>query len=345
MNATEQSGFFYVSQANAPAMTNLFRSTGDLFLVVAWTLGAAVAVLEFGVGPSLLRTALVLPLVLLFPGYALVSVLFPERPTETGGAVETEGAAGIDGIERFVLSVGASVALVPLVAFVVNFTDYGIRLQPIMVAVGGLTVLLCVFGYLARISRPVERRYGVAVLAPLEEYAGRYLSVDGGGLREQAPLEPRTEGQRLLNIGFLVALLVLAASVGYAGVTQEGGNDPFSEFYLLSQTDEGDFVAENLPHEFAVGESRTLWVAIGNHEGQRIRYTVVVTLGGEEIDRFRSIIKPERTVRFRRAITPQQTGDRLKLAFLLYRGQVPENPTSDNAYRETHLWVSVGGGG
>ena len=39
----------------------------------------------------------------------------------------------------------------------------------------------------------------------------------------------------------------------------------------------------------------------------------------------------------------QQTGDRLRLSFLLYRGSAQDDPSPANAYRETHIWISVGG--
>jgi hypothetical protein len=35
------------------------------------------------------------------------------------------------------------------------------------------------------------------------------------------------------------------------------------------------------------------------------------------------------------------TGERLRLTYLLYRGAPPQTPTTDNAYRELHLWVNV----
>jgi uncharacterized membrane protein len=31
----------------------------------------------------------------------------------------------------------------------------------------------------------------------------------------------------------------------------------------------------------------------------------------------------------------------LRLAYLLYKGEAPPEPTVENAYREVHLWVNV----
>jgi uncharacterized membrane protein len=40
-------------------------------------------------------------------------------------------------------------------------------------------------------------------------------------------------------------------------------------------------------------------------------------------------------------VTPTLTGQRLRLAYLLYRGSPPPDPTVENAYREVHLWINV----
>jgi uncharacterized membrane protein len=40
-------------------------------------------------------------------------------------------------------------------------------------------------------------------------------------------------------------------------------------------------------------------------------------------------------------ITPTMEGERLRLVFLLYEGEPPANPTLENAYRSSRLWVNV----
>lgn len=323
-------------------MKNPFRAIGDLLVVVTWTFFAVAAVLS-GVAPSPLRTVLTLPLVLLFPGYALLAFLFPER-AETGAGVDGGGGADITTVERFALSVAASLAFVPMTAFVLNYASSGIRLRPLLLAVGGATIVLASLGYVRRLRLPVRRRHHVPLGSWVGAAAGQFLSADRSDLRNAPPLKPTTGGQRFLNLVFVASLLVLAATAGYAAVTPPSNDEPFTEFYLLTQTDDGEFVAEDLPHEFSQGESRSLYVAIGNQEGQSVPYTVVVTLDGEEIDRFGVAVDDGETERIERSVTPTKSGDRLELSFLLYRGDVPDQPTAENAYRETHLWVSVGGG-
>jgi len=69
--------------------------------------------------------------VLFIPGYVTVEALFPK-------------GRELDTIERFALSVGLSLALVPLVGLLLNYTPWGIRLNPIVVSLTLLTVGLAV---------------------------------------------------------------------------------------------------------------------------------------------------------------------------------------------------------
>jgi len=70
--------------------------------------------------------------VLFLPGFTLIKTLFPTRE--------------IDNIERTALSIGMSLALVPLVGLLLNYTPWGIRLTPIMLSLLALTLLLSVIG-------------------------------------------------------------------------------------------------------------------------------------------------------------------------------------------------------
>jgi hypothetical protein len=67
--------------------------------------------------------------VLFLPGYVTIEALFPK-------------ARDLDTIERFALSVGLSLALVPLVGLLLNYTPWGIRLTPIVISLTILTLAL-----------------------------------------------------------------------------------------------------------------------------------------------------------------------------------------------------------
>ena len=66
--------------------------------------------------------------VLYLPGYTFVRALFPKWQT-------TKNYKGkLDSIERLALSIGLSLALVPIVGFILNYTPWGIRLTPIVLS-------------------------------------------------------------------------------------------------------------------------------------------------------------------------------------------------------------------
>ena len=82
--------------------------------------------------------------VLYVPGYTLIEALYPK-------------ADELERLERFALGVGLSLALVPLVGLVLNYTPWGIRLDPIFASLSLLTVALGAAG--------VYRKYGYWLLA------------------------------------------------------------------------------------------------------------------------------------------------------------------------------------
>jgi hypothetical protein len=75
-----------------------------------------------------MRYALSLLFVLWLPGYVFIKALFPTRE--------------LDAIERVVLSIGMSLALVPITGLILNYTPWGIRLTPLTLSLLVLTLTL-----------------------------------------------------------------------------------------------------------------------------------------------------------------------------------------------------------
>jgi len=72
--------------------------------------------------------------VLWLPGYAFIKALFPKQlPLRTSDK-------DLDTIERIALSLGMSIALVPIVGLLLNYTPWGIRLTPIILSLTALTL-------------------------------------------------------------------------------------------------------------------------------------------------------------------------------------------------------------
>jgi len=95
----------------------------DVILCMLWSLILLpVALLNIG---ETVRVILGLPFILFIPGYILIFALFPIKKTEKG----------IDIIERIALSFGLSIAVVPLIGLALNYTPWGIRLEPILLSI------------------------------------------------------------------------------------------------------------------------------------------------------------------------------------------------------------------
>ena len=82
--------------------------------------------------------------VLFIPGYVTVEALFPK-------------GRELDGIERFALSVGLSLALVPLIGLLLNYTPWGIRLDPIVISLTAFTVALSIVALIRRFRMSKEQ--------------------------------------------------------------------------------------------------------------------------------------------------------------------------------------------
>jgi len=123
----------------------VFHSFADYLMAPYWSLSFwlviatisltlfSIYVLPEGYPLVALRWILGLIFVLFIPGYSFIQALFP-------------GKKDLDNIERFALSIGLSLALVPLTGLLLNFTPWGIRLNPIVVALCVLSLTLIFIG-------------------------------------------------------------------------------------------------------------------------------------------------------------------------------------------------------
>src|SRR3990172_4586079 len=97
----------------------------DLVLIAVLT-AIVVPLLAFAGVPDVARVCLGLPFVLFFPGYALISAIFPGR--------SWPGAA-----ERLALSAMTSLTVVPLLGIALNYSPWGVGGGPIPARGGGFT--------------------------------------------------------------------------------------------------------------------------------------------------------------------------------------------------------------
>lgn len=74
--------------------------------------------------------------------------------------------------ERLALSFGLSIAVVPLIGLVLNFTPFGIRLLPILFILSIFTLVMCLIAYLRRLKLSDGERFEV-------NFSGIYSSRKG----------------------------------------------------------------------------------------------------------------------------------------------------------------------
>jgi uncharacterized membrane protein len=308
----------------------------DLLLVGLlglWHLSAA----QGYAGQSSVQAVLGLGAMLIAPGYALVSLLFPRRASEAG-LFEDRGGRISPG-ERLVLAVGVSVCLVPLIGLGLILLSFGATTGLFQLSIGATTVILTFVA--------AGRRLGVP---PAERFSPLRWVTDA-----RSQVSPRSSGGlRALHVLLVLGLLVSGTGIGYAAMSAERG-EQFTEFALVSESDSGELVASEYPSQIPLGSSATVQVTIGNHEGQELDYTVVViaqriedgtVLSTARLDRFSTRVAAGETIERPHEIRPSLAGDNIRVSYLLYRDEAPvgANPRPENAYRRTHIWVDVTSG-
>ena len=121
-----------VEPAGPSGFAEYIRGPDSLwFWALVATVAVTIPVVFLSTAPPLLylRYALGALFVLYLPGSMLIEALYSK-------------AKDLEAIERVALSVGLSLALVPLVGLLLNFTPWGIRIVPVMVSLALLTVAL-----------------------------------------------------------------------------------------------------------------------------------------------------------------------------------------------------------
>jgi uncharacterized membrane protein len=321
-------------------LTSLGSFPADLGFVVAFVVTALLASVLPGVPDAVVR-ALAVPFVFV-PGYAFVAALFPHARADDGEPADIDSAPrrGVGGVERAALSFGTSLALAGIVGSVTTLAPWVPRLQSTLVVGGVATLVVTVVGVGRRRALPPEERFRL----PYDRWRTAVRA---------ALFAPETRADVLLTALVILGVVLATSSLGYALAGPERG-EAFSEFYLLTETEDGELVADGYPTDFVAGEPRSLMVGVGNHEHETVSYTVVIQIQrvriatnstrvveAERLRRFSSTVPATETWRRSHRVVPTMTGDRLRLTYLLYRGEPPQRPAAGNAYRSLHLWVNV----
>ena len=111
----------------------------DLIFIVAFVILSVVIITVPPLNATPIRAVVGFPLVLFLPGYSLVSALFPGRDE-------------LDALERIALSIGLSICVVVFVGLGLNYTPWGIRLGPVLLALSAFTLVMTAVSAVRRLS-------------------------------------------------------------------------------------------------------------------------------------------------------------------------------------------------
>jgi uncharacterized membrane protein len=259
---------------------------------------------------SFLRYILAFLLVMFVPGYALMAALFPKRNAITG-------------LERFVFSFTASLAVIPLIGYVLNYTEWGVSLEPMLIAIIVFTTLCALYANKRRNDLPRNERYSADVK---ERFAStvRYVFPPARGVTDSA-----------LSMILILSVLALSITTAYV-IMATGSQDKFTELYILGPDGKtGDY-----PTDFYTGHSQSVTAYVVNHEHTDMDYNLTVLLDNGQsrtpLYQTQFTLVHNQTWNGLIDLMPETIGNHQKLAFDLMASGYGDSP-----YRSVYLWVNV----
>lgn len=281
----------------------------DLKLIIGFTLATLVFIYAPLLNETIIRSALGLVMVLFVPGYALIAALFPNKKD-------------IDGIERAALSFGLSIAVAPLIGLGLNYTPWGIRLDPIVVCLTVFTLACSLVANKRRHELNAEERFSI-------DFEKAYKDVKGEIFADKTSLD------KVLTVILVISIVLSICMVAYVIMVPKQG-EKFTEFYILGPGGKAD----NYPTRYALGDQKPVIVGVVNHEYRNITYDLVVALNDSvTVSKLYSeqlTLEDNKTWEKKIDLKPDRAGTNMKMEFLLY---ADGNMTAP--YRECHLWVNV----
>jgi uncharacterized membrane protein len=250
---------------------------------------------------DLVRVVLGSFFVLFFPGYVLIAALFPEKKS-------------LSNVERLALSFGLSIAVVPLIGLVLNYTPWGIRLDPILISLLMFILIMSVIALYRRRRQGPGNAFELDIRSSLRSINRTWAM--------QQPFD------KIISVILMISIFAAIGTLGYVVATPAIG-EKYTEFYILGP----DGTADNYPKELVTGQPGKIILGIVNYEQTASDYRVEITIDGHLIKEIASINLEnkggwEQEVFF----TTAQKGKQL-VQFTLFKG------ADSGIYHELHLWI------
>jgi uncharacterized membrane protein len=261
-----------------------------ILIVVASLLLLPVAAFTSGA----LRIALGALCILFFPGYTLLSALFPRK-------------SRVGSIERAALSFGLSIAVIPTLGLIINYTPWGLSTYPILISITLFIVVASAIGLYRQQALPPSERLAVTIDIRLSDWG------------------KTTNLNKVISVSMGVVVLFALGSLGYIA-TMPKQVERFTEFYILGVDGE----AASYSKQVGPGQPLEVIIGIVNHEHAATIYRVSVRMNGLEDKQFttRAIVNGEKW-EDKVSIAPQNLGKGQKVEFWLYKNDEDEACFSD----------------
>jgi len=301
----------------------------DLLLCALWLVACIGVIYTAAFNVTLLRIILALPVVLFIPGYCFIAALFPKKND-------------INLIERFVLSIGLTIAVVPMISLVLNFTPWGMNLDPLIAAVTIFTFSMTSVAFYRRSLLPMKERFGILTSGLINS--------------KHHDLSPtrKKNNDRILSIILVAAIIVSILTTIYI-ITVPLTGEEYTEFFILGQNRTGT----SFPDRIVPMRGYPMFVGITNHEYVTSMYMIETWMVQTEFDNTTNtsrIITMDPNERMELTLMDNETriipfnltfkkAGYNRVEFLLFKDYVPEfNVTGmdriNQSYRDLHLWIT-----
>ncbi|MBA3045801.1 MAG: DUF1616 domain-containing protein [Euryarchaeota archaeon] len=211
----------------------------DLFIIMFLVFLGIAGALALPDGHAL-RVILAIPIIIFYPGYALVSLLWPQN---------NEDGKSIDNLERIALSIGLSIAIVSIIGLLLSLAD---SLNLIWVLVGNLIALLAFVGiaYFRRSQLPQPKRYTLNLS------------------QHSFPLSGSVE--IAMTILIVIGIVICSGFITYT-IVKPSIAEPYTNFYIY----DSNMTMQNYPLNITVNETASVIVGIANYEQTTVNYTII----------------------------------------------------------------------
>ena len=270
---------------------------GPLFVTVLMVLFIPVTLY---VPEGLLRILSSWLMVLFFPGYMLVSALYPNKQQ-------------LSVLIRITLGIGFSIAALAVIGLILNLTAWGITRDSILPVLIGFVLVISVVALCRQWKLAKAERLTVVFNVQIRFWRGRSIA-------EQA-----------LFLVIILSVLSMMGAVAYGTVNP--GLEKFTEFYVLNSESK----AEDYPLQLIVGEESNVVVGIINHEDERSSFHVEIYIGADMVGSTDTIVL-EKGEKWQQAVsfTPVVSGIDQKLEIVLYK----DKESYHNLHLWVNVWLN-----